>query len=147
MVRPKTIEELDNHLKAEYYHSSDKTLQRSKRPVPLRPRHLLLGKKKNDDDEPPIRRFFGPPTNCSDPSLLGYTLNGYCSVKPVSETLNILLETVYCSFKQPDESYGVSTVEKRIGHLKFLDGNKSEPFGGISNQNITMVCSLIYGFI
>jgi len=56
MVRPKTIEELNNLSKAEYTHSTDKTPQRSKRPVRLLPRRVLLGKKKDDDDEPPIRR-------------------------------------------------------------------------------------------
>jgi len=83
-----------------------------------------MGKKRGDDDEPPIRKFYGLPTNCSDLSLLGYTQKGYYLVKPVSETLNIFLETVFCAFKQPEESYSSSTVEKRIGHLKFMNGNK-----------------------
>ena len=94
MVRQKIIEELNNLSKAENIDSSEKTpRRRSKRPARLLPKHVLMGKnKKGADDEPPIRKFYGPPTNCSDLSLLSYTLNGYYLVKPVSETL--LLETV-----------------------------------------------------
>jgi len=135
MVRQKIIEELNNLSKTEHIRASEKPRKkRSKRPARLLPKHVLMGKKRGDDDDPPIRRFYGPPTNCSDLSLLGYTLNGYYLVKPVSETLDTLSETIYCAFKQPEEPFRLSGAETRIGHLNFIGGKKFEPLEGISNK-------------
>lgn len=55
--------------------------QRSKRPVRLLPAKFWQGGSKNDTNQHTIPRFYGPPSNCSDLSLLGYTLNGYYLVK------------------------------------------------------------------
>jgi len=131
-VRQKITEELENLLNGEDFRSLV-TLQRNKRPVRLLPFHFLMGDRKKSNstsDQSPIPKFYGPATNCSDLALLGYTLNGYYLVKPVADASHdskaTSLETVYCSFKQP-ESFNSSTVEKRIGHLNVLDGTKPEP--------------------
>ena len=132
-VRQKIIEELENLLNAEDFRSLG-TSQRNKRPARLLPFHFLMVDRKKSNsttDEYPIPKFYGPATNCSELSLLGYTLNGYYLVKPVSnasyDSKTTSLETVYCSFKQPSESLNSSPVEKRIGHLNVLDGTKLEP--------------------
>ena len=134
-VRQKIIEELENLLNGEDFRSLV-TFQRNKRPARLLPFHFLMGDRKKSNstsDQSPIPKFYGPATNCSDLALLGYTLNGYYLVKPVANDINTtLLETVYCSFKQP-ESFNSSTVEKRIGHLNVLDGTKPEPNSGSSS--------------
>ena len=66
-------------------------------------------------------RFYGPPTGCSDLSLLGYTLNGFYQVKSDGPA-NIIginndtkLDTVFCAFKQPEVNHiNQSLVENRI---------------------------------
>lgn len=64
------------------------------------------------------------PTSCSDLSQLGYTLNGFYTVKSagpanaLTDPLGLQLETVFCAFKQPNDPYNSSTVEKRVGFLK-----------------------------
>ena len=56
-------------------------------------------------------RFYGPPTGCSDLSLLGYTLNGFYQVKSDDSKL----DTVFCAFKQPEVNHiNQSLVENRI---------------------------------
>jgi len=81
--------------------------QRKKRPAQLIPFQNL------HDNQRPVnvtisRPFYGPATNCAELSKLGYTLNGFYLVKPkVSPTINTndditKLDTVYCSFKQPE---------------------------------------------
>jgi len=51
---------------------------RNKRPVRLLPPHILYGERKNETElqKQMNRRRYEQPTNCSDLSLLGYTLNG-----------------------------------------------------------------------
>ena len=65
-------------------------------------------------------RFYGPPTGCSDLSLLGYTLNGFYQVKSEGSA-NIIginndtkLDTVFCAFKQPEVNKNLSLIENRI---------------------------------
>ena len=79
-----------------------------------------------------ISIFYGPPTNCSDLSRLGYTLNGYYFVKTDESNNEVKnLQSIYCAFKQPEGPFNSSsTLEKRIGHLKLIDGNKFEHSGG-----------------
>ena len=101
-----------------------------KRPARLLPQSILHGKKpKNQTIQQP---FFGPATNCSELSKLGYTLNGFYLVKTkVSPTANTTdnivtkLDTVYCSFKQPEGTMNRSiNLEKRInvvGQLKTME--------------------------
>jgi len=94
-----------------------------KRPARLLPIKFLYGERKNDtaDNYPP--KFYGPPTSCSDLTKLGYTLNGFYQVNPIlnvqsknsTDDLLAQLETVYCAFKQPEETLNASSkVEKRI---------------------------------
>ena len=69
------------------------------------------------------RRFYGPPTNCSDLSKLGYTLNGFYQVKSNFSAVNDSsndddvdtsnVETIYCAFKQPDGTFNSSNIETR----------------------------------
>lgn len=82
-----------------------------KRPAWLLPLKVLLGERKNSTDKPAVRRFYGPPINCSELSELGYTLNGFYLVKSKSENNSIIsnkdgsgqmqVEVVYCTFKHP----------------------------------------------
>jgi len=92
-----------------------KDLKGNKRPARLLPAIILFGERK----EPP--RFYGPPTNCSELGLLGYTLNGYYLVnsKPANNAIKsseTKIETVYCAFKQPDGTFDKSggAAEKRL---------------------------------
>ncbi len=88
---------------------------RNKRPARLLPLQLLYGERKNETDE--IPRFYGPPTNCTELSQLGYTLNGYYLVKNFNDSdqnAAVNLDTVYCAFKQPPFTYSPSKLEKRI---------------------------------
>ncbi len=106
-----------------------------KRPARLLPHSILHGKKPKNQTIP--QPFFGPATNCSELSKLGYTLNGFYLVKPkVSPTANTTgdiitnLDTVYCSFKQPEGTVNQSiNLEKRINvvsQLKTMEaGSKS----------------------
>jgi len=77
---------------------------RRKRPARLLPPSILRGKKKNETNQPDRKHFYGPPTNCSDLTRLGYTLNGYYLVKnpALSDDFKktTKLETVFCAFKQ-----------------------------------------------
>jgi len=108
---------------------------RQKRPYRLLPiTKKGPGDKKNNQGEiissNQPRRFYGPPTSCSDLSLLGYTLNGFYLVKPNSNSNDAKVEAVSCSFEQPPGSINsISKVEKRVGHLTLLDNsnNNSKP--------------------
>jgi len=96
----------------------------SKRPARLLPLQLLFNRNCTTCSEPPPR-FYGPPTNCSDLTRLGYTLNGFYLVKaassnnstknPVSNETHI--KTIFCAFKQ-EGAFNASLVEKRISPLK-----------------------------
>ena len=80
------------------------TMSRRKRPARLLPDSILFGKKKNKTDEENRKIFYGPPTNCSDLTRLGYTLNGFYLVKSPGVDENFpqatILLSVYCAFKQ-----------------------------------------------
>lgn len=89
-----------------------------KRPARLLPARILYGDRNNSDvQQSAIRSFYGPPTNCSELSKLGYTLNGYYLVKSnnrkIADDLTEL-ETVYCAFKQPLGRFNESKVENRV---------------------------------
>jgi len=95
---------------------------RQERPARLLPLQLLF--RRNNNTETKIFRFYGQPTNCSQLSELGYTLNGFYLVKSSNplDTSGLQLETVFCSFKQPeDRPFNSSALEKRVGFLKFDD--------------------------
>lgn len=92
------------------------TLKRNKRPARLLPFSFLLGNRNNTNQQPIHSQFFGPPTNCSELSLLGYTLNGYYLVKPKNDATDP--EIVYCAFKQPERTFNsTKLIEKRVGPL------------------------------
>ncbi len=103
------------------HRSSRKYGRNNKRPARLLPSRILHGDRKNATNRPMICRFNGPPTNCSDLSLLGYTLNGFYQVQAKStgnKATNdgddgLEAKTIYCIFKQPN---GISSaiVEKRV---------------------------------
>jgi len=107
---------------------------RQKRPYRLLPiTNKGPGDKKNHQGEiisNQPRRFYGPPRNCSDLSLLGYTLNGFYLVKPNSNSNDAKVEVISCSFEQPPVGINsTSNVEKRIEHLTMFDNsnNNSKP--------------------
>jgi len=142
-MEQKIIQELNKRMKHDEFsafnnHSPGKPRQK-------RPFRLIPTAHKNRFEESNILNehqktgiFYGPPTNCSDLSRLGYTLNGYYLVKRVTDTSNseaINLETVYCAFKQSEGFLNLSTEEKRIGLLKFLDDhNKSESYNSFDGN-------------
>lgn len=87
---------------------------RNKRPARLLPLIYLYGERKNETEVP---RFYGPPTNCTELSQLGYTLNGYYLVKNSNDSNKnaaVSLDTVFCAFKQPQGIIGLSKIETRI---------------------------------
>jgi len=96
---------------------SSRAIFRRKRPARLLPASVLRGKKKNETDEDNRKIFYGPPTNCSDLSRLGYTLNGFYQIKnPVLSdklTKTTKLETVYCAFKQ-EGTYNPILVQQAV---------------------------------
>ena len=84
---------------------SSAAMARRKRPARLLPASILRGKKKNETDEDRRKIFYGPPTNCSDLTRLGYTLNGFYMIKRPTNDSKIahdvtILDVVYCIFKQ-----------------------------------------------
>ncbi len=96
---------------------------RNKRPVRLLPTSLFYREPKNETEQQKQnnRRRYEQPTNCSDLSILGYTLNGFYTVKSNEPSTksnitnnDVKLETVYCAFKQPEGTFNSSLVEKRI---------------------------------
>ena len=90
---------------------------RRKRPARLLPVSILRGKKKNETDQENRNLFFGPPTNCSDLTRLGYTLNGYYMIgrsTNVGKSTHITtLYAVYCTFKQ-ERTFDSSRVAKLV---------------------------------
>jgi len=131
-VYQKVIEEIGRERKME--ESLPLALPR-KRPARLLPLQLLFDRR-NDTDRPLPRRFYGPPTNCTELSFLGYTLNGYYLVKTVNNNTNLSadtfnLETVYCAFKQPDGTFNPSGMEKRVTSEFKPNGNSKVPMNGI----------------
>jgi len=87
--------------------------RRIKRPVRILPPYLFRNEA--------IRQFYGPPTNCSDLSQLGYTLNGFYLVQSnttnPNDTDSLKTETVYCAFKQPNGPFNPNSVEKRVSAI------------------------------
>jgi len=154
-IDQKIIKELDQRKKYDEssmtnghsQHSSEK--RRQKRPyrlIPVAEKNIFDESTKNKNsiilnENQKSSIFYGPPTNCSDLSRLGYTLNGYYLVKSVTDISKYSnLETVYCAFKQPEGSFNLPTEETRIGLLlKFLDGNnesKSSRDGNFKTKGI-----------
>jgi len=109
----------------------------NKRPARLLPPSILYGDRRNKSHVINSSIFYGPPTNCSDLSKLGYTLNGFYLIRsPIitnESTTNI--ETVYCSFRQP-KTFNASLLESRVGLLTLsrlnMTGNiKSKKGSGV----------------
>jgi len=124
------IKEPDNSKKmkestpSQRHRGSSGEFQRKQRPARLLPTFILHGNKPRNDMS---YRFYGPPTNCSGLSLLGYTLNGFYQVlaKNTSDegTGNgedgLEAKTIYCTFKH---SNGSDIAEKRVVSLKIFSG-------------------------
>ena len=116
------VEDLSHQPTSDDFHH-----HRQARPYRLLPIKHLYDHQNGDEgvnkDPHQLRRFYGQPTNCSDLSLLGYTLNGFYLVKSAANSLidklGQQLETVFCAFKQPDEGpFKSSGLETRVGFLK-----------------------------
>ena len=125
-----TIKELDQEIKkscngCKHNHDSSEKHEQSKRPARLLPLQLLFDKDEDDDTtkKPLPRKFYGPPTNCSDLSRLGYTLNGYYLVRnSYTDTMTNNhfnssyinnVDTVYCAFKQ-EGMFSPSLLEHKL---------------------------------
>jgi len=125
-----TIKELDQEIRkscngCKHNHDSSEKHEQSKRPARLLPLQLLFDQDEDDDTtkKPPPRKFYGPPTNCSDLSRLGYTLNGYYLVRNsytdtmtnnhFNSTYINNVDTVYCAFKQ-EGMFSASLLEHKL---------------------------------
>jgi len=152
-IHQKIIEKLDQRMKYDessttgHHNEHSSGRARQKRPyrlVPVTPKSIIDENNKEKNENSIILNqhqttsiFYGPPTNCSDLSRLGYTLNGYYLVKRVTDSFNAQvpnLETVYCSFKQQEGSPNLSSEEKRIGILNFLDGHIKSPKSSLEGK-------------
>jgi len=87
---------------------SSRVASRNKRPYRLLSVNSLDGSNKQANRQSIHSRFNGPPTNCSDLSQLGYTLNGFYLVQSITKNTNdsvtnddddLKIDTVYCTFK------------------------------------------------
>lgn len=118
------IKELANQQK------SSRRQRGNKRPARLLPARILYGSK-NKTTKQTDRKFYGPPSNCSDLSQLGYTLNGYYLVNTTDVPQLKQLEIVYCAFKQPEGTLSnPSGKEQIIGLLKLITDNDSNKKSG-----------------
>jgi len=92
-------------------------MSRRERPARLLPSFVLRGKKRNDTDLENRNLFYGPPASCSDLTRLGYTLNGFYTIKrPMTdEKLKYMtkLDVVYCTFRQ-EGTFDQILVEKPV---------------------------------
>jgi len=121
---PDQILELINRNKGNILSSktSRRPLVKSRRgrPARLLPYGFLF-ERKNDTNKA-FLRFYGPPTNCSELSQLGYTLNGFYLVKSPqnndSSTKDgkIQVEAFFCKFKH---SNGSKVIETMPVNLKY----------------------------
>lgn len=59
-------------------------------------------------------QFFGPPTNCSEIGMLGYTLNGYYLVKSTDQINKNKIKIVYCAFRQAQEAMITNQGKKEM---------------------------------
>jgi len=170
----KIIKELDHRMAdvtAQYNNSNppySSGKSRQKRPYRLLPLKNDDGRPGGDGNEISNQliinrpsKFYGPPTNCSDLSRLGYTLNGFYIVRKSDDTVGltinrtdaIKLEAIFCAFEQPEGIFNPSSVEKRVAQLK-LDGNKSAS-GGVhfyahmiqSNSDVAYKGNLAFGAV
>jgi hypothetical protein len=95
---------------------------RRRRPARLLPFGFLYDRKNDTDNGIIVRRFYGPPSNCSDLSQLGYTLNGFYLVKSPQNNNSstkdgkIQVEAISCKFKH---STGSKVIETMPVHLKY----------------------------
>ncbi len=62
---------------------------------------LIYSKQERNETEEQMKRFYGPPHNCAELGMLGYTLNGYYLVKRKGQFNKSKIHTVYCQFKNP----------------------------------------------
>jgi len=99
------LQELDQRMKK---HQK----KRVKRPFRLVPKEERIYADKTREIFQATQRFYGPPTNCSELTELGHTLNGFYQVQSLKPETQ--LETVYCAFKQPPGAFNESKVEKRV---------------------------------
>ena len=108
----------DNHRIDKSNHPvSSAAMSRRKRPAQLIPASDQYDERKNDAYSQNRKLFYGPPTNCSDLTLVGHTLNGYYLVKNPALSDNFKkttkLETVFCAFKQA-ETHNPNLVQQEV---------------------------------
>ena len=65
---------------------------------------IRRGEEKNETENGNAPRFYGPPSNCDELGLLGYTLNGYYWVKGKNRVSSSNIEIILCRFKKPHGS-------------------------------------------
>ena len=107
---------------------------------------LKSGRDRNETEEQDAleERFYGPPSNCSELSKLGFTLNGYYIVKGSKNSSQI--EIVLCRFRLPpgENESNRDTLSNLINSfitnfegINFYLGAKEERIGFISLDQIT----------
>lgn len=116
-VHQMVAEKVDQKMKEYDHHPPAGVVHRQKRPYRLIPIIRDNAEPNNDQQQQPhFRRFYDQPTNCSDLTLLGHTLNGFYVVKTEGEPTRH--EVIFCSFKQLGAtSINPLGIEKRIGPL------------------------------
>ena len=105
--------ELDDQKKKESF--TAKSTKRNQDSAPEKPSHhrnkrpyrlIPVNKPEDENSNQANRKFYGPPTNCSDLGKLGHNLNGYYLVKSSDPSQKNKMMTVYCAFRQAQEVLG-----------------------------------------
>ena len=127
--------ELDDQKKKESF--TAKSTKRNQDSAPEKPSHhrnkrpyrlIPVNKPKDENSNQANRKFYGPPTNCSDLSQLGYTLNGFYLVKAPESKSNTLkdgdkiqVEAISCTFKHPEGIYQPFNVIEKKASVPYLN--------------------------
>lgn len=131
---------MGSHQKSDSLDQIERHTNKNKRPFRLLPPSALYGDRNNKTENQIHNKFYGPPTNCSELSLLGYTLNGYYQVKSGDISNIAQVDIVYCSFKQPDGKFHSSGNEdsRVLSHLKsgLHFYATQENYNGIGNDDV-----------
>lgn len=105
----------------------------------------ISGKEKNETEEQvTVKRFYGPPCNCSELGKLGYTLNGYYLINTSKNRSEIGI--VFCRFLlPPGENESITAKMSQINNkftnqpLLMYSDSHEEQVGLIRLDQITSI--------